>query len=142
MLRYLYFIFLTPDRVVTSNTILMASQTATPATLWALPQGRALSKFKVPLGRLFPAADADFVIVRPFTPPIPIAPPYAGLAPEGDFNRSRAGAIDVRTGQAIVSEAPALDVFGSYYVMAQPNGDVGLYERGKGLQASASLRAD
>lgn len=96
----------------------------------------------MPLGRLFPAADEDFVVVRPFTPPFPTAPPYAALAPEGDFNGGPAGAIDVHNGQAIVSETSPLDVFGSHYVMAQPNGDVGLYERGKGLQATASLRAD
>ena len=142
VLRYVYFVFLTPDRVVTSDTIVMTGQTTTTATLWTFPQGRALSKFKVPLGRLFPAADEDFVVVRPYTHPFPIAPPYAALAPEGDFNGSPAGAVDVRPGQAIVGESPLLDVFGSYYVMAQPAGNVGLNERSKGLVSTVVLAAD
>jgi hypothetical protein len=41
----------------------------------------------------------------------------------------------------ITSETPALDVLGKYYATELPNSEVGLYERGKGLQASVSLKA-
>jgi hypothetical protein len=43
------------------------------------------------------------------------------------------------TGEMITSETPALDVLGRYYVAERAGGKVGLYERGKGLQASVSL---
>jgi hypothetical protein len=45
----------------------------------------------------------------------------------------------VSTGQVIISETSALDVFGRYYVAEPSAGVVGLYERGKGLQATVAL---
>ncbi len=47
--------------------------------------------------------------------------------------------MEFATGQVIISETPALDVFGNHYVAEVRNGEVGLYERGKGLQASVRL---
>ena len=55
--------------------------------------------------------------------------------------RSRsAAAFEFTTGQVIISETPALDVFGRYYVAEPNSGEVGLYERAKGLQEKISLK--
>jgi len=39
----------------------------------------------------------------------------------------------------IVCDTPALDVFGQYYAAERTDGELGLYERGKGLQASVMI---
>jgi hypothetical protein len=41
----------------------------------------------------------------------------------------------------MVSDTPALDVFGSHYVAERLNGELGLYEVGKGIQATVKLGA-
>jgi hypothetical protein len=51
----------------------------------------------------------------------------------------RAIAVELDTGTGITSNWPALDVLGSYYVAEPSAGEVGLYERGKGLRATVSL---
>jgi len=51
----------------------------------------------------------------------------------------RAAAVELSTGQVIISETSALDVFGRYYVAETSAGVVGLYERAKGLQATVAL---
>jgi hypothetical protein len=47
--------------------------------------------------------------------------------------------VELSTGQVIISDTPALDVFGRYYVAEPSTGAIGLYERGKGLQATVAL---
>ena len=51
----------------------------------------------------------------------------------------RAAAAEIGTGQVITSETPALDVFRDHYIAEPRPGEVGFYERGKGLQASIVL---
>jgi len=95
--------------------------TTVTATLALFPTGKKLLKPKIPPGPLFRAADPAFVIVRP-------------------CGKSAACAAEYATGQVIISEkSPAVDVFGRYYVSELARGEVGLYERGKGLQASLAI---
>jgi hypothetical protein len=47
--------------------------------------------------------------------------------------------VDFGTGLVIISDTLALDVFGTYYVTERPGGEVGLYEIGKGVQATVVL---
>lgn len=115
------FTFVAPDRAVISwPKAWNPKNTTVTATLASFPSGRTLLKPKIPPGPLFRAADPGFVIVRP-------------------CRQSPACAVELSSGQVIVSDTPALDILGQYYVAERPNGDLGLYERGKGLKASVSL---
>jgi hypothetical protein len=70
--------------------------------------------------------DPNFVIVR--------------LPGKNAIDRpQRTAAAELHTGELIVSKTPALDVRGHYYVAEPRRGWVGLYERGKGLQATIDL---
>jgi len=115
------FTFVAPDRAVISwpqawNT----KNTTVRATLALFPSGKVLLRLRIPPGPLFRATDPGFVIVRP-------------------CGKAAACAVEYTTGEVIMSEMPALDVRGKYYVVEPASGEVGLYERGKGLQASVSL---
>jgi hypothetical protein len=119
--------FVGPDEVMITNYWLV-SQKIVNGTLAALPSGKVLLKPKLPPGRVLPAADPAFVLMRPF----------------GRFARSsdpiqKIAAVELRTGQVIISEAQALDVFGDHYVTELKDGSVGLYERGKGVQATVTI---
>ncbi len=111
-----------PDRAVISwPQAWNPKDTTVTATLALFPTGKKLLKPKIPPGPLFRAADAAFVIVRP-------------------CGKAAACAAEYATGQVIISEkSPALDVLGRYYVSELATSEVGLYERGKGLQASVAL---
>jgi glutamine phosphoribosylpyrophosphate amidotransferase len=88
-----------------------------------------LSKPKIPAGgRLSRATDPGFILIHPF-----------GLDAYLDPQARRTAAAEFRTGQVIISETPALDVFGNYYVAQLANGELGLYDRSKGLQATVKL---
>ncbi len=97
------------------------------AKLVAFPSGKMLARPKAPTFELFRATEPGFVISRPNSP----ARKYYPHAPTS--------AVDLSTGQVIVSHTPALDVLGRYYVAEPPAGTVGLYGRGKGLQATLCL---
>jgi hypothetical protein len=84
-------------------------------SLVSFPSGEILAKPKIPPGPLFRAADPGFVIVRP-------------------CGKAAACAVEYTSGEMIMSETPALDVLGRYYVAEEASGEVGLYERGKGIQ--------
>jgi hypothetical protein len=99
------------------------------ATLVAFPSGKVLSKPIIPPGPIYRAADPNFVIVRPF----------AAATREDLCNPKRSAAVEIRTGQVIVCDSPALDVFGRYYAAERTDGELGLYERGKGLQATVAI---
>jgi WD40 repeat protein len=115
------FTFVASDRAVVSfQTAWNPKDTTVTATLALFPSGKVLLKARIPPGPLFRAADPGFVIVRP-------------------CGKSAACAVEYTTGQMIVSETPALDVLGRYYVAEKAIGEVGLYERGKGLQTTVSL---
>ena len=50
--------------------------------------------------------------------------------------------MELATGEIIINNRFAFDVFGNYYT-AEPNlGEVGLYERGKGIVAVVSLHSN
>ena len=100
----------------------------TRAKLYAFPSGKLLSKPKIPRGPVFGATDPRFAIIRP-----------VGWHSFFDPQPDRAAAIELATGQAIVGSTSKLDVCGRYYVAQHADGKIGLYERGKGLQATVDL---
>lgn len=121
------FAFVAPDRLIMSPHFDEISHATVATTLAAFPSGKVLATLKLPPGPLFRAADPGFVLIRPFG---------QYTRPDG---KPRAAAVEFSSGQIIVSEAPALDVFGNKYVAELTNGGVGLYERGNGLQATVKL---
>jgi hypothetical protein len=118
---------------VTDGTLLIADgpyrvkQHIRIAKLVAFPSGRLLARPAIPPYDLSRATEPGFIISRPnaatrkYDPHVPTS------------------AVELSTGQVIVSRTPALDVFGRYYVAEPSPGTVGLYERGKGLQATLAL---
>jgi len=87
-----------------------------------------LAQPKLPPGPASRATDPGFVIIRPF-----------GRLSFIEPTEQRAAAVELATGRVIISETPLLDVFGRYYIAEPSPGVVGLYERGKGLQATVAL---
>lgn len=124
------FALLASDRVIISSRRPQTASHTVAATLLAFPSGKALSKLRLPPGQLFRAADPHYVLVRPFGRPDPYNP---NPKPE------RAAAVDFGTGLVIISDTPALDVFGTRYVAERAGGEVGLYEIGKGIQATVTI---
>jgi WD40 repeat protein len=123
------FAFIAADRLLISRSTFVR-RTVT-ATLVAFPSGKVLSKPILPQGPIYRAAGPNFVIVRPF-----------GVASPAELvsnSPKRSAAVEIRTGQMIVCDTPALDVFGQYYAAERTDGELGLYERGKGLQASVMI---
>ncbi len=123
--RRRFFTFLAPDRLLVSD-LFYAKNGHVTADLLEFPSGRLLSKPVLPAGELFPATDPSFAIVR-LTGQDRIDSPQRTVAAE------------LYTGELIVSDTPALDVLGRYYVAEPSRGCVGLYERGKGLRATIDL---
>jgi hypothetical protein len=119
-------VFVSPDRLLFPYHFAKGKATA---RILAFPSGRVVSKSTIPSGPLFPAAGPGFVLIRPF----------GRHAFPGGPGALRAAAVELSTGQVIISETSALDVFGRYYVAEPSAGAVGLYERGKGLQATVAL---
>jgi len=119
-------VFIAPHRLLAPFRFSNARATA---KLMAFPSGKALSKLTIPPGPLFQAADPGFILIRPFGKHAFLRDPNAG----------RAAAMELSSGDVIISETPALDVLGRYYVAEPSPGTVGLYERGKGLQATVVL---
>jgi hypothetical protein len=118
---------------VTEGTVLIddgpgrVKQHVIIAKLVAFPSGKMLARPKIPPFELFRATEPGFVISRP------------NAATRKYFPNVPTSAVELSTGQVIVSHTPALDVFGRYYVAEPSPGTVGLYERGKGLQAAVAL---
>jgi len=140
-----YFAFVTLDRLMISY-MFWAKAGVVTARFVAFPSGKEIGRPKLPTGPLFRAADPAYIIVRPFGPPprsqghvesghMVYRPPDPQAVPVGQ----RAAAAEIATGQVIITETPALDVFHDHYVAEPHPGEVGLYERGKGLQATIAL---
>src|SRR5580658_8986591 len=118
---------------VTAGTLLIADgpyrvkQHVKIAKLVEFPSGKMLARPPIPPFELFRATEPGFIISRPnaatrkYDPTVPTS------------------AVELSTGEVIMSRSPALDVFGRYYVAEPSAGTVGLYERGKGLQATVAL---
>lgn len=122
------FAFVARDQILmTRHWFAEARHGVKTGRLVAFPSGKVLAKPRVPPGTFFRAADPSYAIVRPF----------GSLA--GYRESKRAAAVNLHTGQVIISETPALDVFGGNYVTEPSPGVVGLYQRGKGLQATVVL---
>lgn len=118
--------FVAPDRLMISFGRENKDRLVT-AMLVEFPSGHVLMKPKLPPGALLRAADPNFVLVRAFG-----NRPYSATD-------VRAAAVEFAAGRVIVSNTPALDVFGTYYVAERRAGEVGLYGRVKGLQASVVI---
>jgi hypothetical protein len=106
-----------------------------PAELISFPSGAVVSKVTLPPSPVFlPATDSNFVLLRRSGAPV------LGAGGMRFSKSSWAGAVEFRSGgEEIVSDQLALDVLGQYYVAEPGPGEVGLYERGKGIQARVSL---
>jgi hypothetical protein len=108
------------------------------ARIVPFPDGNTSSTLKIPWGpQLWRAADPAFLIViHPYH--VEYEPWYYGSR-RVPVPSQGAAAVELATGQMIVSDTPALDVFANHYIAEVRPGDVGLYERGKGLQSSVVL---
>jgi hypothetical protein len=118
--------FVAPDRLMISFGRGNKDRLVT-AMLVEFPSGQVLMKPKLPPGALFRAADPNFVLVRAF-----------GRRPRNATD-VRAAAVEFAAGRVIVSNTPALDVFGTHYVTERRTGEIGLYDRSKGLQAAVMI---
>jgi WD40 repeat protein len=130
--------FVGSDRVLISSGALGNKNYTVPATVVSFPDGNKLSTAKIPWApSMRRAADPAFAVV--------VQPYYSEFVEVyGRSHRFKepsggAAAVELATGQMITSDTPALDVFGSHYVAEVRPGEVGLYERGKGLQATVVL---
>jgi hypothetical protein len=115
-------VFVAPDRILLSDP-LRAKHGIVTANMVEFPSGKVIAKPKVPRN-LYPAADPGFVVVRPFG------------------ESARAAAVDLTTGNVIISNTLPLDVFGHLFVAEPHPGEIGLYEIGKGVQAIVVLPKD
>ena len=70
----------------------------------------------------------------------PLALVLSSLPAGEQDSDQRSAALEIRTGQVIISETRSLDVFGDYFITQHRNGEVALYKRGKGVQAKIVLR--
>ena len=115
------FVFVAPDRLIMRGAERARRDAVTaPVEVVAFPSGKLLSKAELPPGVWARTADPGFVLIRPFGKP-------------------SAWAVEFRTGQAITSKTSSLDVSGNLYLAERANGEVGLYERGKGLRAAVTI---
>ena len=113
--------FVAPDTVLVTGR--RGKNGVAAGSLREFPSGKLRSKTKVPDSPPYTAADPRFVVVRP-------------------FGRDRgAAAANLATAEVIISNTPALDIFGHCYVAEHTPDQVGLYEIGKGLQATATIPA-
>jgi hypothetical protein len=121
-------VFIAPDKVFLSTGENPLQPGVADCKIIAFPSGQLLSETKLPFGTFARATDPAFVILRHFGSSLP-----------GPRSPKRSAAVELSTGQAIISETPALDVFGRLYVAEREKGEVGLYEIGTGLRASVVL---
>ena len=138
--------FVIPDQLLVSAGGLWDKKHPVPgrkneivsARLVDFPSGNLISTVKIPWsGVMRRAADPAWVIL---TAPsfVDYRPrPYPGLRlTRGDEG---AVAIELSSGESIVSATAVMDVFGDRYVAEVRPGEIGLYERSKGLHASVVL---
>jgi hypothetical protein len=96
--------------------------------LVTFPEGGVVASQDTPFGNLSPAADPHYLLIHPGA---------------NDWDLTDAGtevvAVDVRTGYAILSDSPGLDVLADRYV-AESGGGIALFEHGPKL--IASVRAE
>ena len=120
-----------------------------PTAVLAFPSAEVLLRPHImPGGRMSRAADPRFVLMFPWGPwghyKKVFADPsgYPGTRSFEEYTPLEdpgMGALELDTGKAIVTKTPPLDVFGNYYAAELTDGRLGLYDRGKGLQAAVTL---
>jgi hypothetical protein len=123
-------VFLTPDRIFVSQGENALTPGVANCKVIQFPSGQLLSEPKVPFGIFSRATDPGFVVMHHFGSSLP-----------GRSSPNRSAAVELATGQAIISETPGMDVFSPFYVAEREKGEVGLYEIGKGLKVSCVLAA-
>jgi len=122
--------FIAPDRLLVYASWQQKHGVVT-ADLVEFPTGEVVSKPKIPRYLNSAAADPEFVICRPRF--VLVGP----FVPSPEF---AAAAANLTTGKVIIiSDYPALDAFGQFYVAESNLGEVRLYEIDKGLQAKIKL---
>jgi hypothetical protein len=130
--------FIAPDRILIWNGVARKNDRnrgVANARVIEFPSGKLLSEPKIPNGGFFRATDPGFLVIRPFG----LGTTFAFVRGEfllGRRSPNRAAAVELSTGLVIISDTPALDVFGRFYVAEHTKGEVGLYEIGKGLKAA------
>ena len=118
-------VFVTEDTLLIDDGPRRLKQRLIIAKLVEFPSGKTLARPRVPFWELFRATEPGVVISRPNAATRKYGVPTC--------------AVELSTGQVIVTHTPALDVLGRYYVAEPSPGAVGLYERGTGLQATVGL---
>jgi hypothetical protein len=118
--------FVAPDRLMISYGRRSKGRLVT-ASLIEFPSGQVLMKPQLPPGSLFSAADPSFILVRA----------YGRVSPNA--SGARAAAVEFAAGRVLVSRTSALDVFGTHVVAERRAGEIGLFDRGKGLQATVAI---
>lgn len=131
--------FLAPNRVLISSHGKWGKKSIVTARIVDFPDGKEISKAKIPWAPdLQAATDSAFLVVlHPYWwefVPYDIGQIHVKHPSDG------AAAIELSTGKMITTNTPAIDVFGNHY-LAEPNpGEIGCYERGKGLQTRIAIR--
>jgi len=120
-------VFIAPHRLVVVPSYPQGDRMR--ARLMDFPSTREIAKATIPVGPLRRATDPGFILIRPF----------GKRSLLGDPRAWRAAAAELATGEVIISGTAAMDVLGPFYVAESSPGTVGLYERGKGLQAIVAL---
>ena len=132
------FAFLDSSRVLISRGWSWRKGDGVRARIVTFPDGKPVAIVTIPLsGALRRAADSAFLILGAplVTQHVPF---YYGTIPV-EVPTDRTVAVELATGQMIVSNAGTLDVFGDRYVTEVRPGEIGIYQRGKGLQATVVL---
>ena len=107
----------------------------------AFPSGKVLSQALFPASRgFFRSSDPGFIIIPSFGARSELVHTEEGRAVK-EVSSNRTAAAQLATGRVIISETPALDVMGHFYVTQPAPDEVGLYEIGKGLLHTVALHA-
>ena len=119
--------FLAPGQVLISRFLF--GHPKVDGMLVSFPSGDVILRTKIAPGRLLPATDPRFALVRPF-----------GLNARIYDSIQRTAAIEYQTGEVIISDARTLDVIGEHFVTEDlDTGKVNLYRRHHGLEASITI---
>ena len=116
------FAFVAPDLVLLYPHVFASRRDrrdhVRPAELVSFPSGKLVSKLKLPPSpALFPATDANFVLLSRFGP---LIIDFEGVR---HAKSSWAAAVDFKSGhEVITSDQTALDVLGQYYVSETQSG--------------------
>jgi hypothetical protein len=132
------FAFLDPNRVLISRGWSWRKGDAVRARIVTFPDGKPIAIVTIPLsGALRRAADPAFLIVG--APLVTQYMPFRYGTVPVKVPTDKTVAVELATGQTMVSEAGTLDVFGDRYVTEIRPGEIGIYERHNGIQSTVAL---